>query len=248
MTVLLLHGLGTSGEHLRSQLGPALPTGRPVLAPDVRAHGDSPLIGSASDFSFDSLTRDLTEQLPRAAPADPIAVVGVSLGAALALRLVLADEIAIERLVLVRPSFTDKPLPPNLRGFPVMGELLRRHGPIEAERLFKASSLHYALSLVSQAAASASLQQFRAPDAAARAVRLVEVPRNRAYRSPEQLATIATPTTIVAAPRDPVHPVAVAETWHRGIRGSSLETLPARDDGEAAHLAALRGIVGAALA
>ncbi|MCW4385244.1 alpha/beta hydrolase [Salinibacterium sp. SYSU T00001] len=248
MTVLLLHGLGNSAAHIREQLAPAIPEGRRVIAPDVRAHGDSPVIGSARDFSFEGLTEEITAQIDGDVGDSPLTVVGVSMGAALAVRLALGGHPTVERLVLIRPSFTDHALPGHLRAFPVMGELLMRHGAAAAERLFKGSSLYHSLTLVTQAGAAAALQQFRAPDASARAIRLVEIPRNRAFGSYDELAAITVPTTVVAAPRDPVHPVAVAEAWHGGIRGSSLVHLPARDDGMAAHLAALRSAVSAAFA
>lgn len=246
MDVLLLHGLGGSAAQAREQLGPALPQGARVIAPDVRAHGESTLLGDPADFAFDALTAELAAAV-RAHEPGPLTIIGTSMGAALGLRVALSGEFDIERLVFVRPAFTEAPLPANLRGFPVMGELLQRHGPIEAERLFKASNLYHAISLVSQRMAALSLEQFRAPDAAARAVRLVEVPRNRAFRTLDELVVIGVPTTIVAAPRDPVHPVSIAELWHRGIRGSRLELLPARDRGLQPYLTALRGSVSSAL-
>ncbi|WP_168220035.1 MULTISPECIES: alpha/beta fold hydrolase [unclassified Salinibacterium] len=248
MAVLLLHGLGTSAAHLLDQLGPALPGGAEVIAPDIRAHGESTLIGDAADFSFAALTAEVADAVRASAASGALSIVGVSMGAALGLRLALAGEFEIDRLVLIRPSFTDRPLPHNLRAFPVMGELLMRHGATAAEQRFKSSSLYHALTLVTHAGANAALQQFRAPDATARAIRLVEVPRNRAFRDSEELAMLDAPTTIIAAPRDPVHPVSIAEQWQVGIRGSTLTMLPARDDGMAAHLVALRAAVSSALA
>jgi pimeloyl-ACP methyl ester carboxylesterase len=246
MDVLVLHGLGGSAAQSLEQIAPAFPAEARIIAPDVRAHGESMLIGSPSDFTLDALAAEIAATV-RAHGPGPLTIIGTSMGAAIGLRLALSGEFDLERLVFVRPAFTDVPLPPNLRGFPVMGELLQRHGPVEAERRFKTSSLYHAISLVSQRMAALSLEQFRAPDAAARAVRLVEVPRNRAFRTLDELAVIDTPTTIVAAPRDPVHPVAIAELWQRGIRGARLEMLPARDGGLQRYLTALRSSTRSAL-
>lgn len=249
MHILLLHGLGSSAAHSLEQLRPALPGDAHVFAPDVRAHGESTVIGSPADFTFEALTAELVAAARSNHLGDsPVTILGTSMGAALGLRIALSGQFEVDRLVFVRPAFTDSPLPANLRAFPVMGELLQRHGPVEAERRFKASSLYYAISLESQRMAALSLQQFRAPDATARAVRLVEVPRNRAFRSLDELASIGAPTTIIAAPRDPVHPVAIAQQWHAGIRGSQLVTIPPREDGYRRQLTALRAAVHSALA
>jgi hypothetical protein len=48
---------------------------------------------------------------------------------------------------------------------------------------------------------------------------------------------------VVGAPRDPVHPFALAERW-AGALGAPLERVPPRDDGQPAQDAAMRSIVG----
>ncbi|HEY9423994.1 MAG TPA: hypothetical protein VIP54_04265, partial [Microterricola sp.] len=69
-----------------------------------------------------------------------------------------------------------------------------------------------------------------------------EIPRNRAYRDPAELGALAARgvrSLVVAAQRDPVHPVTVAEEWAAGL-GAPLLRVPARDDGQPAQTAALR--------
>lgn len=248
MGILLLHGLGGDRGQPLSLLSPVLPQGARVLAPDIRAHGASPLIGRPADFSFDNLTAELAAAVREGGFDDePLTIIGISLGAALGLRLALGGSVEIERMILLRPAFTEQSLPQHLSAFPVMGELLSRHPAGLAEALFRASGQFEKFEQVSPRAAVATLEQFRKPDAAARAVRLVEVPRNRAFSHESELAAIDVPTSIIAAPRDPVHPVAVAEQWHSALRQGSFTLLPARDDGLAEYTAATRAAVAAAL-
>jgi pimeloyl-ACP methyl ester carboxylesterase len=238
VTTLLLHGLGNDAQQARSQLGPVLPAG--TLAPDVRAHGESTVIGGPSDFALDRLAAELP------VPDGPLTLVGISMGAALSLRIALSRPQHVERLILVRPAFTDQSLPRNLELFPVLGELLTRYGAQEAERLFRGSARYRAVQLVSKLGAAGLVSQLRAPHAVERAVRLLEIPRNRAFSSERELAILDVPTTIVAAPRDPVHPLEVARQWADWLPRARLVTVPARDDGMPAYTQALRAAVAAA--
>ncbi len=240
MTTLLLHGLGNDGQQARSLLGPALPPD--TVAPDVRAHGASTLIGRPEDFELDRLAAELP------APEGPLTLVGISMGAALCLRIALSRPCDVERLVFLRPAFTDQPLPRNLELFPVLGELLTRYGALEAERLFRGSARYRAVELVSKLGAAGLVAQLRAPLAVERAIRLLEIPRNRAFSSERELAVLDVPATIVAAPRDPVHPLEVAQQWADSLPRARMVTVPPRDDGLPQYTDALRAAVAAALA
>lgn len=246
MAFLLLHGLGGDSSQPLGLVGPVLPAGARVFAPNIRAHGDSPAIGAPADFSFGAITSELLHEVHAGGFDDePLTIIGISLGAALSLRLAQSGAVPIERLVLLRPAFTDRPLPPNLAVFPVIAELLHRHPPERAEATFRRTGLYRALRTASRLGAAGVIEQFRKPDAATRAIRLMELPRNRAFEPGEQPPAV--PTMIIAAPRDPLHPLAVAMLWHRNLTGSTLVELPARDDGMPPYLAATRAAVGSAL-
>lgn len=240
MTTLLLHGLGNDAQQSLALLGPALPPD--TVAPDVRAHGTSTLIGVPEDFELDRLAAELP------VPGGPLTIVGISMGAALGLRIALSRPRDVRRLVFVRPAFTDQPLPRNLELFPVLGELLTRYGAREAERVFRASAKYRAVELVSRLGAVGLVSQLRAPLAVERAIRLLEIPRNRAFSSDRELSPLDVPTTVVAAPRDPVHPMEVAEQWADSLPAARLVTVPARDDGLEQYVEGTRAAVAAALA
>jgi pimeloyl-ACP methyl ester carboxylesterase len=253
VVTVLLHGLGADRHQPLGLFSPVLTetsstTSVPaVIALDVRAHGDSPLLGASADFALDALAHELAASITAAAggtaaESEPVTLIGISMGAALALRIALGEMLPVRRAVFVRPAFTSESLSPNLRAFPVIAELLARLGPAEGAAVFQETSLYQHVAAASPVGARGLLAQFTAPDAAARAVRLSEIPRNRAYRDPAELAGLAArgvPALVVAAPRDPVHPVTVAEEWAAGL-GAPLLHVPARDDGQPAQTAALR--------
>ena len=269
MTIVLIHGLGSDRQYMLDVFGPALPAGERVIAPDVRAHGQSTLVGGPEYFALDALAAEVAKtvaDVPRdptefvnstgrggrgdagggvegdargGRGIDPITVIGVSMGAAIALRIALRKLLPVRRALFVRPSFTDTPLPQNLRSFPVIGQLLSDVGGLEGVERFRESGLYADVRAASPLGASGLLAQFRYPLAVERAVRLVEVPRNRAFGSAAELAALDLPTAVVGARRDPVHPLEIAEQWSGGL-GAPLTRLPARDDGVPAQLAELR--------
>jgi pimeloyl-ACP methyl ester carboxylesterase len=230
-----------------------------IAAPDVRAHGASDVVGGPADFAIDRLAREAAtaarDELARsggdaaasARPTRPVTLIGISMGAALALRICLLGLLPVERAVFVRPAFGDRSLPANLRPFPVIGELLRELGPVGGADRFRHTEPYLRVAGESPAGGRGLLAQFRATDAARRAIRLVEIPRNRAFAHDAELAALASRdirSLVVGAPRDPVHPFALAERWAAGL-GAPLERVPPRDDGLPTHEAALRAAVGA---
>lgn len=254
MSFVLLHGLGADRSQPSTLFGPVLDAmgvaGDAVAAPDVRAHGSSTVIGGPADFALDRLADEVAGEAravlaPRRAET-PVTLVGISMGAALAMRICLRGLLPVERAVFVRPAFDDRSLPPNLHAFPVIGELLRESGPGEGAERFRRTEPYLRVARESPAGGRGLLTQFTATDAAARAIRLVEIPRNRAFAADAELAGLSARgirSLVVGAPCDPVHPFALAERW-AGALGAPLERVPARDDGQAAQAAAMRDVVG----
>jgi len=250
MTVLLLHGLGGDRSSPLDLFGPIVPSGEHVLALDVRGHGTDDRVDPLDGFTLEALTADIAARTRSAQEAaglagEPVTVIGISMGAAIALRLALwaetsPDALPIARAVFVRPAFTDEPLPENLRAFPVIGELLADRGPVEGEREFLATELFAQTLAESRLGAQGLLEQFRSPRAAERSARLIEIPRNAAFGQGDDLGGLELPTAIVWADRDPVHPVSVAELWMDELGGAASIPLPARDDDTGAYTAAAR--------
>ena len=274
MTTVLLHGLGSDR---RQPLGIFEPVVQAVsgpdeliVAPDVRAHGGFLSVGEPADFHLDRLAAEICEQVPASLvdahpghgePDDAVTLIGISMGAAIALRIAMLGLLPVRRAVFVRPAFDDRSLPDNLRPFPVIGQILADAGPAGADEFRERAIFQHVLSVSPAGAAEfqeraiyrelasstpaggrALLAQFQAPDAARRAMRLVEIPRNRAFADDaelEELTARGIRSLVVGAPRDPVHPFGIAERWAGGLH-TMLELVPARDDGQALQTSVLR--------
>ncbi len=114
--LLLLHGFTGSGRSWAGPMAAAIAAGRTVIAPDLPGHGgtewciagDRPGMGGAptgdpSRASIERTADDLAALL-RALGHDRVDVVGYSMGARVALQLVIAHPSCVAGLVLEAPS------------------------------------------------------------------------------------------------------------------------------------------------
>ncbi|WP_382309372.1 alpha/beta fold hydrolase [Herbiconiux sp. UC225_62] len=235
---LLLHGLGADHRQPLALLGDQPLEGSAVLAPDLRAHGATPVVGGAEAFTFAALLDDVRALLERTGQSGkPTHLVGISMGAALALRAALEGAVTVASLTLVRPAFDEHPLPENLRVMALIGDILQTSYGATGKRTLSATPEFRAVAAVSPLGAASLLAQFDDPRAQQRSERLRSVPKNTAYGSPIELGTLSTSTLVIGTDRDPVHPLALAGTWARAIPGARLDVVPARDDDAALNAA-----------
>lgn len=245
--VVLLHGLGGTGAQPLGLLpGGFAGCGYPVLAPDARAHGATRHIGDAADFTLDQLAADVLALVDALGLGGrPLLPVGISMGAAVGLRLIQVRPDLVARALLIRPSFSDAPWPAHLRVFRLIARLLREQGPA-GRAAFQRSSELGAVAAVSQVGADSLVGQFDLPEARERVVRLEQVPANPALTWPG-VWDPGIPVTVVGAEGDPNHPLWVARRWHESMRGSSLAVVPSRDADPFGYAEGLAGAVRAVL-
>lgn len=237
--VLLLHGLGGESGQLWDEAD-GYPGRR--WAPDLRAHGRTALIGGDECFTFAQFATDVSALLGRW-EAQPVLVVGVSMGAGVALSLTLAHPEQVRALLLIRPAWGTELPPANLMPLQRAGEYLQRWGPVAGRARFVETPEYAAVAAHSAAAAASLLGQFDDPDARARSVRLRRMPLSRPWSESPALTALSTPVEVVGALDDPVHPFELAEFWTDAIPGAALSALRSRDADPAGYRADLRACV-----
>jgi pimeloyl-ACP methyl ester carboxylesterase len=238
--VVMLHGLGGDKDQLWRYVDADVAPAR--LAPDLRGHGETPLIGSADDFSFPGLTEDLLALLDRLTwPASTI--VGVSMGAGIAVSAALLAPERVSALILVRPAWGEEMPVPNLAALEEVGRLLADGALPEVREHYLRSERFERLSAQSPSAARAVLEQFGKPDAVARRVRLTSMPRSRPFGSYADLAAIRVPTLVIGTDRDFLHPLRLAREWFMAIPNARFRIVPARDADETLYEAAIRSAI-----
>jgi pimeloyl-ACP methyl ester carboxylesterase len=239
--VIALHGLtGTRAQPLGYLSGFESPEFG-VLAPDLRAHGDTAFIGNTSDFTPSQLAADVTALVRQLGLGSKrVCVVGVSLGATVALELLRCGSLDIAAVVFIRPTHTAAPAS-HLQVNALIASYLLEDPNSALSRLL-ASDPYRRVATVSDSAASSLRDKVTKPRSAERAMRLAMGAYWTAF-VPGEMVKSAVPSLVVAAQNDPLHPIAVAEEWHTRIENSTLTTLPSRDDDPVSHAALTRSAV-----
>ena len=96
--VLLIHGLGVTGESWGFQLPLLIGSGYRPIVPDLRGFGKSGFPGG--DNCIEVITGDMACLITQLRVA-PVYVVGISLGGAIALRLAIEHSDLVDKLVLI---------------------------------------------------------------------------------------------------------------------------------------------------
>lgn len=247
--VLLLHGLGGDSEQA-ADLVPADWPGMRII-PQMPGHGTTLLRRSetAGFDAFAALAARLLDALHAEAriPPGPLPVLGVSMGAGIAVTLAYSRRDLVSKLVLVRPSWLDAGLPVHLAPFPVIAGLLQHHGPAEGARLFQAGEIYQSLAREAPAMAASLLKQFARPMARRHARVLVDMPASCPLPSRDCYVSIDVDTLVVAS-GDPVHPASVATALHEWIPSSRLVEIPSKSVAAVLHRRALHDAVVGELA
>lgn len=242
--LLLLHGLGGDRQQALGMAEGFQDSRFAILAPDLRAHGDTPLIGGPEAFTLDALVADIHALVDRLGQASkPAYVAGISMGAALALCLVMNRQLDVRGVSLVRPAFDDTPNPENLTVLPLIAALLRSDDPAAAREELLLSPEYRAIAAVTASGAKSAADQLDKPGARDRAVRLSEVPRNVAWRDDTELRALDVPAVVVGVDRDVMHPLTLARRTAALLPGARLIEVVPRDIDPAAYDREIRDAV-----
>ncbi len=205
VTTVLLPGTGSDEDFVYRAFAPALhDAGAVVVTPAPQPHR---LIEGY---------RDVLDNIARGAAGQPIAVGGVSIGAAVATEWALAHAGSVIAVLAALPAWTGEPdAAPAATAARHSAQLLRRDGLISATAQMQASSPKW---LADELARSWLPQWPHLPDAMDEAAHYVAPTSG-------ELEGLNVPLGVVAAADDPVHPVEVGIEWVSAAPTSSLRTV-----------------------
>jgi pimeloyl-ACP methyl ester carboxylesterase len=198
---------------------------------ECRGHGQSEA-GPPEHFSIATFAADVASLIEAQALA-PVVLGGISMGAAIALRLAVLRPDLVSALVLARPAWICEPAPANMQPNAVVGDLLRRFPPDEAHAQFEALDL--ARQLQAEAPDNlASLRGFfsRQPISITHEL-LCRISADGPGVASSEIGSISVPTLIVGHARDLVHPLSIAQALAGLIpRANLIEITPKADSRE----------------
>lgn len=220
------HGLcGAAGQPL--DVSPA-DSGWSCVTLECRGHGRSQP-GDPEEFSIATFADDVAAMIEARGLA-PAVIGGISMGAAIALRLAVKRPDLTRGLVLARPAWIAEAAPANMKPNAEVGELLARHAPREARAIFDASET--AAALAKDAPDNlASLRSFftREPvDVTAQLLARISADGPGVTR--DAIARIGAPTLVIGHGRDMTHPMSMAEELAGLVPTARLEVIPPKAD------------------
>jgi pimeloyl-ACP methyl ester carboxylesterase len=190
------------------------------LTLECRGHGQAEA-GDPDAFSIKTFADDLAAFVTQL-HSGPVVLGGISMGAAIALRLAVTRPDLVRGLVLARPAWVDQAAPDNMAPNAEVGRLLRDYPPEEAAARFADSPT--ALRLAQEAPENlASLRSFfsRQPISVTQAL-LLAISADGPGVSRDEISAINMPTLVIGHQLDAVHPLSMTKEFAVLIPGATL--------------------------
>lgn len=206
-----------------------------------RGHGNSEA-GNAGQFSIRTFTDDLMAFIDQHVQA-PCILGGISMGAAISLRMAIMRPDLVSTLILARPAWCAEPAPENLQPLVQIAELLEKHDAPEAKTRFLASPMAETLQESSPGNLYSLLNMFeRTPHSTT-----MHLLRRIAGGGPEislaDIAAIRVPTLIIANGNDHIHPVSMADQLAATIPDATRVLITSKYESDAIHTSEFRNAI-----
>lgn len=233
------HGLGGDEAQVRENV-PDL-AGWRRLTLDCRAQGGSEA-GSARPFSIAMFADDVLAAAD-AAGAERFVAGGISMGAAIALRLAVRQPQRVRALILARPAWTFAAAPANMRPYGAVAADLAAAPREDARAAFAASQTAATLAREAPDNLASLLRFFDRPDTALTTDLLGAIAADGPGVSAAEAAAIAVPTLVIGHGVDHAHPLASAQALAKAIPGARLIEIAPKATDKARHVAEFRAAV-----
>ena len=213
LPVVFQHGL--CGD--ASQTAQVFPDGLNYrrLTLECRGHGASDA-GQYGHFSIAQFTTDLADMISHKNLDRPV-VGGISMGAAIALRLAVTRPELVRALVIARPAWVTEAAPDNMAPNALVGELLAEHAPDEALGLFEATDVAADLTRFAPDNLASLRGFFRRQPIALTSALLSRISADGPGVDLNDLASLRLPVLVIGHDRDSVHPISLAREMAAAI-------------------------------
>lgn len=223
MPFLWQHGLGAD-RNQPAEVFPAIP-GIRRLTLECRGHGNSEL-GDPARLSIASFEADALALLDHLGVTQAI-VGGISLGAAISMRLAALHPERVASLILARPAWVIGPSS-TMAPYLEIAESMKKFGATEAALHFEGSAGLAAVAAVSPDNASSLKSFFTRPNPESTIALLSSIPKDSPGVDEARIAKIAVPTLIIANDHDYVHPLAYANRLKQILPNATLQIVTAK--------------------
>ncbi|HEX7108003.1 MAG TPA: alpha/beta hydrolase [Aestuariivirga sp.] len=232
LPVIFQHGLG--GDE--AQVAEVFPDSQGIrrLTLECRGQGKSSL-GNASEISIANFANDIVA-FTDFRGADRFVIGGISMGAAIALRIAIRHPGRVKALILARPAWLWGAAPENMKPFSEVASYLRKRTVDD----FEASTTAQKLAREAPDNLLSLKKFFSVKDRSATAALLETIAADGPGVSEVEVRAIAVPTLVIGHKIDAVHPLEFAQTLASRIVGSQLVEITPKATDKPKHVAEFR--------
>ena len=195
---------------------------------ECRGHGKSEC-GNFADLSIGQFTEDVAAFIS-SLNQGPVLVGGISMGAAIALRLAVKRPDLVCGLVVARPAWVDQPAPENLAPNRDVARYLAEYQPIEAQSRFEKSPTAARLRREAPDNLASLLGFFKRLPLAETQALLEAIASDGPGVSRDEISKLDCLTLVVGTKRDAIHPLAMAKQVARLIPNARLVEITSKAD------------------
>jgi pimeloyl-ACP methyl ester carboxylesterase len=235
LPVIFQHGLG--GDE--AQVAEVFPDGEEFrrLTLECRGQGSSTL-GDPKQLSISTFADDVLA-FAGSRSVDRFVIGGISMGAAIAMRVTIKNPARVRALILARPAWLWGAAPANMKPFIDAASYLRQRTVSD----FEASATAQRLAREAPDNLASLRRFFFVKDREATATLLAAIAGDGPGASEAEVRAIAVPTLVIGHKIDAVHPIEYAQTLASRIAGSQfVEIIPKATD-KPKHVAEFRKAV-----
>ena len=223
--LIFQHGLAANVNQIVGLLGSL--EGIQLSGIDCPGHGKSIL--KNFNFSFDNYA-DQVIRFMDYREIERVIIGGLSMGSGIALNISLRYPKRVKALILHRPAWLDAFNPPNLM---ILREASPLIGRVGGQQKFKLADSYLNIATKLPSAAKSVLGIFSDEQQSVLARVIDDLVADRPFDNIESLTKIRVPCLIIGNDDDPLHPLDMAVTIHKKIRGSIFKKVTSRYiDGE----------------
>jgi pimeloyl-ACP methyl ester carboxylesterase len=233
--VLFQHGLG-GDEAQVANIFPENAARRITL--ECRGQGGSSF-GPAGGESIARFACDVEQLADELGITEPV-LGGISMGAAIALRLAVRSALRPSGLVLARPAWIAASAPPNMAAYGIVGDLIQHMPMGQAREQFAESDVAIRLSHEAPDNLASLLGFFDRPEPQRFGRLLSAIAQDGPGVSEEEIAALRLPTLIIGHGIDHVHPLGYAQHLAHLIASARLVEITPKAKDPAAYAADFR--------
>jgi len=236
MPVLWQHGLGAT----QAQVAEVFPESSQFrrITMECRGHADSEL-GAPEGLSIQQFADDAVVLLDHLGVRRAVAG-GISLGAAIALRLAVHHPERVSELIIARPAWVNDSAPERLEIYIDVAELLAKHGSEQGLARLQATERYRLVMSESPDNAASMRSFFHRDDPASTVALLSRIPTQGPGVTRQQMSRLALPTLVIANEGDYVHSIAIATEVAGLIPGAALKIIPSKNASRDAYVEAFK--------